>query len=122
MLTLGLSMAQIFVPVQAAAFATITPAATGRASTLFNAMRQLGGAIGVAILTTVIVSVGPVHLVAGQEVANLTAYRAAFLVAAALCCCALPFSLSIHDADAASTIPGRKGQQAAEAEAPRAAA
>ena len=112
MLTLGLSMAQIFVPVQAAAFATITPAATGRASTMFNAIRQLGGAIGVAILTTVIVSVGPVHLVAGHEVANLTAYRAAFGVAAALCCCALPFSLSIHDADAAASMPRRRLAQA----------
>ena len=61
MLTLGLSMAQVFVPVQAASFATISPAATGRASTMFNAVRQLGGAIGVAVLTTVIVLIGPVH-------------------------------------------------------------
>ena len=38
MLTLGLFVAQVFVPVQAASFATITPAATGRASTLFNTM------------------------------------------------------------------------------------
>jgi len=112
MLTLGLSMAQVFVPVQAAAFATITPEATGRASTMFNAIRQLGGAIGVAVLTTVIVSVGPVHQVAGHEVANLAAYRAAFLVAAAICLCALPFSLSIRDADAADTIPRRSGHQA----------
>jgi MFS family permease len=113
MLTLGLSMAQVFVPVQAAAFATITPAATGRGSTMFNAIRQLGGAIGVAVLTTAIVLVGPVHLVAGHPAANLTAYRAAFLAAAAICLCAVAFSLSIRDADAASTIPGRRGPQAA---------
>jgi MFS family permease len=74
MLTVGLSMAQVFVPVQAASFATITPASTGRASTMFNAIRQLGGAIGVAVLTTVIVAVGPVHLAAGHPAANLTAY------------------------------------------------
>ena len=42
---------------------------------MFNAVRQLGGAVGVAVLTTAIVSVGPVHLVAGHEVANLIAYR-----------------------------------------------
>jgi EmrB/QacA subfamily drug resistance transporter len=107
MLTLGLSMAQVFVPVQAAAFATITPEATGRASTMFNAIRQLGGAVGVAVLTTAIVLVGPVHLVAGHPVANLDAYRAAFLAAAAICLCALACSLSIRDADAASTRPGR---------------
>jgi EmrB/QacA subfamily drug resistance transporter len=115
MLTLGLSMAQVFVPVQAASFATITPAATGRASTMFNAVRQLGGAIGVAVLTTVIVLVGPVHLVAGHEVANLTAYRVAFGVAAAIALCGVAWSLSIHDADAAATLPGRRGRQETDA-------
>src|ERR1700749_3521870 len=109
MLTLGLSMAQVFVPVQAASFATITPAATGRAASLFNAVRQLGGAIGVALLTTVIVAVGPVHQVGGHPVANLTASRVAFLAAAAICLCGTAFSLRIHDADAASTLP-RRGQ------------
>jgi MFS family permease len=123
MLTLGLSMAQVFVPVQAASFATITPAATGRASTMFNAVRQLGGAIGVAVLTTAIVSVGPVHLVGGHEVANLTAYRVAFGVAAAIALCGVAWSLSIRDADAASTIPARRGRrELAAAAEPRAAA
>jgi hypothetical protein len=59
----GISMAQVFVPAQAASFATISPADTGRASTLYNASRQLGGAIGVALLTTTIVIVGPLHVV-----------------------------------------------------------
>jgi len=123
MFTLGLSMAQVFVPVQAAAFATITPAATGRASTMFNAIRQLGGAVGVAVLTTAIVLVGPVHLVAGHPVANLTAYRTAFLAAAVICLFALACSLSIRDADAASTIPGRIDPQANDSRpAPAAAA
>jgi EmrB/QacA subfamily drug resistance transporter len=123
MLTLGISMAQVFVPVQAASFATITRAATGRASTMFNAVRQLGGAIGVAVLTTAIVLVGPVHLVAAHEVANLTAYRVAFGVAAAVALCAVACSLSIRDADAASTIPARRGQrELAAATEPRAAA
>ena len=108
MFTLGLSMAQVFVPVQAAAFATITPAATGRASTMFNTVRQIGGAIGVAVLTTAIVLVGPVHLVGGHEVANLTAYRVAFLVAAAICLLGLTCSLQISDAAAARTIPARR--------------
>jgi MFS family permease len=98
----------VFVPVQGASFATITPAATGRASTMFNAIRQLGGAIGVAVLTTVIVLVGPVHLIAGHPVANLTAYRVAFGVAAVVCLCGVASSLSIRDADAAATIPARR--------------
>jgi hypothetical protein len=50
---------------------------------------------------------------------NLDAYRAAFLVAAAICLCATAFSLSIRDADAAATRPGpRDIEPAAE---PRAA-
>jgi MFS family permease len=114
MVTLGLSIGQVFVPVQAAAFATISPAATGRASTMFNAMRQLGGAIGVAVLTSVIVLNGPVHVVDGHEVANLTAYRIAFLAAAAISLCAVAFSLSIRDADAAGTIPGWRDREEGE--------
>jgi EmrB/QacA subfamily drug resistance transporter len=121
MLTLGLSMAQVFVPTQAASFATITPAATGRAATMFNAIRQLGGAIGVAMLTSIIVAAGPVHLVAGHPAANLNAYRAAFLAAAAVCLCGAAFSLSIRDADAAATIPARKQRRIEQAAEPRAA-
>jgi EmrB/QacA subfamily drug resistance transporter len=113
MLTLGLAMAQVFVPTQAAAFATITPAATGRASTMFNAVRQLGGAVGVALLTTVIVAIGATRRVAGHEVANLTAYRVTFLVAAAVCLTGIAAALSIRDADAAATIPQRRARRRA---------
>lgn len=113
MLALGLAMAQVFVPVQAAAFATITPQATGRASTMFNTLRQLGGAIGVAVLTTAIVAVGPVHIVGGHPVANLTAYRIAFLVAAAAALIGAACAFTIHDSDAARTIPQRKSRATA---------
>ncbi len=108
MFTMGLSMGQVFVPTQAAAFATISPAATGKASTMFNAARQVGGAIGVALLTTAIVLIGPARIVAGHQVANLTAYRITFLVAAAFCLAAMASSLTIHDADAAATIPSHR--------------
>ncbi len=114
LVTLGLSMGNIFVPLQAAGFATITPAATGRASTMFNAVRQLGGAIGVAVLTSAIVAVGPVHIVAGHPEANLSAYRAAFGVAAAFSLAAALFALRIRDADAAHTIPDRGRRRAAQ--------
>ena len=113
MFALGFAMAQVFVPTQAAAFATITPAATGRASTMFNALRQLGGAVGVALLTTIIVLVGETHRVAGHEVANLAAYRITFLVAAAVCLIGVASALSIRDADAAATIPARRRRRTA---------
>ena len=62
----GYGMSHVFVPSQAAGFATISPAATGRASTLFNALRQVGSAAGVALLTTVVATVGPVQVVDGH--------------------------------------------------------
>jgi EmrB/QacA subfamily drug resistance transporter len=101
---MGFSMAQVMVPAQAAAFATISHADTGRASTLFNISRQVGSAIGVAVLTTTIVIVGAVHLVGGHVVANLTAYHVCFLVAAACALLGTVPSLSIPDADAAKTM------------------
>jgi EmrB/QacA subfamily drug resistance transporter len=101
---MGFSMSQVMVPAQAAAFATISLADTGRASTLFNISRQVGSAIGVAVLTTTIVLVGAVHLVDGHAAANLAAYRVCFLVAAACALLGVFASLMINDADAAKTM------------------
>ena len=108
MFTLGLSMASVFVPIQAVAFATISPAETGRASTMFNALRQLGGAVGVALLTTAIMIVGATHQVAGHVAPNLNAYRAAFIAAAVIALIGVAAALTINDAEAAHTIPARR--------------
>jgi EmrB/QacA subfamily drug resistance transporter len=117
---MGFCMAQVFVPAQAASFATVSAADTGRASTLYNVSRQLGGAIGVALLTTAIVIVGPVHLVAGHAVANLTAYRVCFLVAATSAFLGVIPSLMLRDADAAHTMvdPRERKRAAAAANVP----
>ncbi|HEY5265591.1 MAG TPA: MDR family MFS transporter [Acidimicrobiales bacterium] len=104
---MGLGMGQVFVPAQAISFATISPSDTGRASTLYNALRQLGGAIGVSLLTTVLVLIGATHHVAGHVIANFTSYRVTFLVAAVMCFGGIPWALTIRDADAAHTIPSR---------------
>jgi EmrB/QacA subfamily drug resistance transporter len=118
MFALGFAMGQVFVPGQAAAFASISPAATGRASTMFNAARQLGGAVGVAALTSAVVAVGARHLVAGHSVPNLAAYHVAFAIAAAIAAATIPFALAIVDADAASTIIPRGERRAAATGAP----
>jgi EmrB/QacA subfamily drug resistance transporter len=110
--SLGIAMGQVFVPAQAAAFASISPEATGRASTLFNVIRQLGGAVGVAALTTVIVGVGATRIVAGRVVPDIGAYHAAFLVAAGVAVVGAAVALTIHDADAASTMVRRGGRRA----------
>jgi EmrB/QacA subfamily drug resistance transporter len=115
MFFLGLAMAHVFVPSQAAAFATISPAATGRASTLFNALRQLGSAVGISVVTSVLSIVGPTRLAGGSVVPNLGAYHVAFLTAAAIALLAVVAALRIRDRDAASTMvrPGRTAERAA---------
>ena len=97
---LGFAQAHVFVPGQAASFATISNAEMAPATTLFNAGRQLGSAAGVAILSTVISAVGVVHVVAGHALPNATAYHAAFLTAAGIAALALVMAVRISDADA----------------------
>ncbi len=104
----GFAMSHVFMPSQTAAFATIPAAATGAASTLYNAQRQLGSALGVAVLGTVLTAVGAVTSgPAGTPVANLVAYRAAFLVASGLALAAAAVALSVRDSDAAATMRPR---------------
>jgi EmrB/QacA subfamily drug resistance transporter len=108
MFLLGLMIAQIMVPSQAASFAKISPAATGRASTLFNMGRQVGSAVGVAILSTVLIGIGATtHSSGAISSPNLRAYHLAFATAALFALAAIGFSLSMHDSDAAETMVRR---------------
>ena len=109
MFCLGYCIPHVMMSMQTAAFATIPSEATGRASTLFNAQRQLGGALGVALLSTVVAAFGPFAVRAGRRVPHLMAYHAAFLTASgvALVGAVLAFTL-VHDADAASTMVSRR--------------
>ena len=107
MFVLGWMMAQVMVPNQAAAFAMISPDSMGRASTFFNTMRQVGSAIGVAVLSTVLISAGTAHGSASTSTPDISGYRFAFLTAAIFALAAAAFSLTIHDSDAAETIVRR---------------
>jgi EmrB/QacA subfamily drug resistance transporter len=123
MFVAGYGMSHVFVPSQAAGFATISPADTGRASTMFNAIRQLGSAVGVALLSTVIAAVGPVRVVDGHVSPHLAAYHVAFLVAAAVALLGGICALTVNDADAANTMvrrpgPVRRGRRVGPAQAP----
>jgi EmrB/QacA subfamily drug resistance transporter len=115
MVVLGLSQAHVFVPAQAASFATISPAATGRASSMFNAGRQLGGAIGVALLSTVISSIGVLHRVGTQQRPYATAYHWAVLAAAGVALVATLFTAAVDDAAAAPTMRRRAQPEPASA-------
>ncbi|MEO8955393.1 MAG: MDR family MFS transporter [Ktedonobacteraceae bacterium] len=101
----GAGMAFAFVPVQIAAFATISSAATGRASALSNALRQLGSALGVAVIGEVLNAVGPTRQsVNGRVLPSLAAYHAAFLAAAVLALITAGLALAVSDRDAAPSM------------------
>ena len=108
MFLIGAGMAYAFLPLRAAAFATISSTSTGRASAFYSAQTQIGAALGVAILGSVLSVIGPTTLSAsGMEEPNLSAYHAAFLAASVLALIAACIALAISDKDAAVTM-GRK--------------
>ncbi|GCD97495.1 MDR family MFS transporter [Embleya hyalina] len=101
----GASMAHVMIPMQAAAFARTALADNGRASTIFNVQRQLGSALGVALLASVLAGIGTMTTGGGGAPSpNLHAYHVAFLVAAALAVLGAVAALTIRDGDAASTL------------------
>ena len=105
MFLIGAGMAYAFLPLRAAAFATISSSSTGRASAFYSAQTQLGAALGVAILGSVLSYYGTTTSGAGGAVEpNLTAYHAAFLAAAVLAFIAACIALTVSDKDAAVTM------------------
>lgn len=108
MFGIGVGMACIFLPNQAASLATISREETGRASTLFSVQRQLGAALGVAALGSVLAAVGPERIGAGGlSVPNVDAYRAAFLTAAAFAVVGAGLALRVPDGEAMGTMGGK---------------
>lgn len=109
MFTRGLFMGLIFIPVQAAAFARVELKDTGRASALFQSQRQVGAAVGVALLATVLVE--RTHTLVGEVLdpaqVPVEAFRASFVAAAALGLAGFVASLFLHDEDAAPTMRPR---------------
>ncbi len=101
---LGMGMSGVYVSVQTAAFAATSHRDMGAATTLLSMQQQLGGAIGVAIMTTVLVAADPVTMTAGHPAPNLAAYRVAFAVGGAFALTGAAVAILIRDADAASTI------------------
>jgi EmrB/QacA subfamily drug resistance transporter len=105
----GICMAFSFVPLQAATYANISVADTGRASAIYSTQRQVAAALGVATLATVLITrtntlnegaTSPAQLAHGA----LGGYHAAFLVGALLVGCAALSALLIRDEDAAATM------------------
>jgi len=105
MFMIGAGMACLFLPNQAASMATISRKDTGGASMLYSVQRQMGSALGVALLSTVLATVGVYKMTSdGAEVPNLAAYHTAFFVAAIVALIGAAFAYFVPDEDAAATM------------------
>src|SRR5690606_38188123 len=106
-----MSMAFAFIPMQAASFATIAPADTGRASSLFSTQRQVGSAFGVALLATVLAT-RTNTLVANAAAdgdaavldARVSAFHQAMFASAVLAAVGIVAALFVRDSDAAPSM------------------
>ena len=111
----GLAMSCSFVPLQAATYANIEKADTGRASAIFSTQRQASAALGVAILSTVFFSWRN-HLTGGTNATPqdiLSAFHVAFAASIVLSLAGAVYALLfIRDEDAASTMHPRPHQKA----------
>jgi EmrB/QacA subfamily drug resistance transporter len=84
-LLVGVGLGFSFVPISIAALAGVRPAEAGIASGLFNTTQQIGGALGIAALSTIAASRTTDALAAGSELphALVHGFTGAFLVGAA---------------------------------------
>jgi EmrB/QacA subfamily drug resistance transporter len=83
-LLVGLGLGFSFVPISIAALAGVRPAEAGLASGLFNTTQQIGGALGIAALSTIATSHTASALKAGTALpsALIDGFTAAFVVGA----------------------------------------
>ena len=107
----GLAMAFAFIPLQAATFASVAPEDTGRASSLFSTQRQVGAAIGVATLasvlatrTTTLVAKAAANGPTAVLNARVTAYHQALFASAIFAAIGMVAALFVHDSDAAASM------------------
>jgi MFS family permease len=79
-ITFALGLAFAFVPVTIAALAQVAPSDAGLASGLINTSQQIGGAIGVAVASTIFVSSAKALLKTGHSpaAAATSGYQDAF--------------------------------------------
>ena len=110
----GFFLSMSFIPLQAASYARISPADTGRASAIYSTQRQLGNAAGVAVVSTVLLSTIPAPFPQGRTriaLGQISGYTHAFHVTIGVTIgfilLAAFLSTRLRDSDAAATIRKR---------------
>ena len=123
----GLGFGLVLVPLQAATYATVTPAQTGRATAVYNATSQFASSLGVAVAASLLTSRLAHHgFVQGNPATyghSLDAFQDSFLVLAIVSTVGVLVALFISDRAAAPTMNVRTTPVGPgdEAEAPAAA-
>jgi EmrB/QacA subfamily drug resistance transporter len=111
MFLIGSGMSFVFLCTRVTTFATIPPESLGRASALNNALNQIGSALGVAVVSSVLAEIGMTQAGAdGSMITNLSAYHIAFVAAAVLVLTGSVYSLAMSDREAAHTMRHRQIQ------------
>jgi EmrB/QacA subfamily drug resistance transporter len=100
----GVGMAYMIMPLQAASFAQVSSRDTGRASALFNTQRQVASAVGVALLGTVLSATLGTNPAAAAGLTGVRAFHIAFLAGAALAALGAVNALRVRDRDAYNTM------------------
>ena len=108
MFTRGLGFGFVLVPLQAATYAQISPAQTGRATALYNATSQVASSLGVAVSASYLTS--RLTHYSGQlgnpitRDAQLSAFQDGFMLMGVLSLIGVGVAFLIRDRDAASTM------------------
>jgi len=116
-LIIAVGMALCFVPISIAALAGVNQAEAGLASGLFNTSQQIGGAVGIALLSTIAItrteSETPAGAAPGPD-ALVSGFQLAFWVAAAVAFTGVFVSLVlIRQEELAAGVPGEAQPAAA---------
>jgi EmrB/QacA subfamily drug resistance transporter len=109
MIILGAGMGMAFVPVTIAGTSGVAPEDSGLASGLLNMTQQVGGSLGLAILSSVATSrtTNALHSGLALPAALTHGFKGAFFVAAGLCAMGAVFTIVL--------LPGRRREPADEA-------
>jgi EmrB/QacA subfamily drug resistance transporter len=106
-LLLGIGIGFAFVPISIAALAGVQPAEAGLASGLINTSQQIGGALGIAALSTIATSHASDRLAAGVAApqALVDGFTAAFIVGAAIAAVGVVAALTLIRRDELAQAP-----------------